>query len=355
MSPLSSPRRSTVSVHIMGRDEQHPTISDVARAAGVSRAVVSRVLRDDPGLHVRPATRERVLAAAAELDYVPNHSAQALRWASPGALALIVHEITNPLYAEIMDGAQRAAFEAGYVVLVTEARDMARNEAAFRRLVGSRRIEGVVFQSGGAPEDTSIKRISRARLPTIVINAETTADTVVLDDVAAGRVAAEHLLELGHREIGYLGGLSTQRWNPRRRQGLVAALAGAGLRLNPRWTLEAGWDEKGGHDAMQRLLSRPSRPTAILVGNVMAALGALAAAQNAGVRVPSDLSIVTIHDTWFARLTSPPLTAVKVPLYEMAYAGVESLLQLLRGGSSQALVISDPPPELIQRGSTAPP
>jgi DNA-binding LacI/PurR family transcriptional regulator len=106
---------------------------------------------------------------------------------------------------------------------------------------------------------------------------------------------------------------------------------------------------------MQRLLSRPSRPTAILVGNVMAAVGALAAAQNAGVRVPSDLSIVTIHDTRFARLTSPPLTAVKVPLYEMAYAGVELLLQLLRGGSSQALVISDPPPELIQRGSTAPP
>ena len=117
--------------------------------------MVSRVLRDDPGLHVRPETRERVLAAAVRLDYVPNHTAQALRWASPGALALILHEITNPLYAEIVDGAQRAAFEAGYVVLVTEARDLARNEAAFKRLVGSRRIEGVVFQSGGAPEDAA--------------------------------------------------------------------------------------------------------------------------------------------------------------------------------------------------------
>lgn len=340
------------------RDRPRPsTILDVARAAGVSRAVVSRVLREDPELRVRAATRERVLRWARELDYVPNQSARALRMASSGALGLILHDVTNPLYAGILKGAQEAADRAGYVVLLADAGELARNQEAFRRLLRGQRIDGALFQAGGFAGDATIRSIAAARLPTVLINSEAapTTGSVVIDDVAAGRVAAAHLLELGHRKVAFLGGRGASEQGARRRHGVTQALAGAGIALAPEWALDAGWDEPGGREAMVALLARPDRPTAVVVANVMAAIGALAEARESGVSVPGELSVVAIHDLRFAELTTPPLTAVELPLRAMASAGVELLLRLIRGGEPEEIVVADPPPRLIRRSSTAPP
>jgi DNA-binding LacI/PurR family transcriptional regulator len=319
--------------------------------------VVSRVLREDPQLRVRAATRERVLRWARELDYVPNQSARALRMASSGALGLILHDLTNPLYAGILKGAQEAADHAGYVVLLADADELARNQDAFRRLLRGQRIDGALFQAGGFAGDATVRSIAAARLPTVLINSDAAPATgsVVIDDVAAGRVAATHLLELGHRRVAFLGGRGGSEQGARRRRGVTTTLAGAGIALAPEWVLDAGWDEAGGREAMAALLARPERPTAVVVANVMAAIGALAGAREYGARVPGELSIVAIHDLRFAELTTPSLTAVELPLRAMASAGVELLLRLIQGGEPEEIVVVDPPPRLIRRDSTAPP
>lgn len=338
-------------------DGRPPTISDVAREAGVTGAIVSRVLSGDARLRVRPETRDRVLRAAAKLDYVPNHTARALRLATSGALGLILHDVTNPLYNEILQGAQQAASAAGYVVLLGDANELAHNEAAFRRLLGSRRMDGVLFQAGGFENDAAIRRMSRARLPTVLINSERGAGSgsVVVDDVGAGVAAAEHLLALGHREIGFLGGLVTSQQDQRRREGVAATLLGAGLGLRREWIGEGGWDEPAGRRGMRALLDGSARrPSGIVVANVMAAIGALGEARRLGVAVPEQFSMVAIHDTWFAEHTSPPLTAVRLPLAALGRQGVEMLLRLIEGGEPQSIVITDPP-RLVARASTAPP
>jgi DNA-binding LacI/PurR family transcriptional regulator len=331
------------------------TIQDVAAAAGVSAAIVSRVLSGDTKLRVREETRRRVLDAATTLDYVPNHTAQALRLASSGAIGLILHDVTNPLYAEILKGAHRAADQAGYVVLLVEADELGRKEATFRRILGSGRIDGALFQAGGFEDDAAIRRIAQRRLPTVLINSYSAAGTgsVVLDDVAAGAVAARHLLALGHRDIGFVGGLTHSHQGRRRRRGVSLAMAEAGVRLRRRWTVEGGWNHEGGQRAFRTLLSREGRPTAIVVANVMAAIGVLYEARALGVRIPEEASVIGIHDTWFAMHATPPLTTVRVPLAEMGRRSVLLLLEMLAGGAPRSIVVRDPLPAVAERGSTA--
>lgn len=341
----------------MGKHHKHYKISDVAREAGVTPAIVSRVTSKDPTLRVRAETRERVLEAASRLAYVPNPAARSLRLATSGALGLIVHEVMDPLYTHILRGAQHAADAAGYVVLLGDADELARNEEMFKRLLGSGRIDGLIFQGWGFAEDASIEQIARARLPTVLMNSQSEAATgsVVLDDVNAGGVAARHLMDLGHHAIGFLGGLPGAHRERRRLEGVARALAEGGLPCPSQWVMEAGWEVVDGRDGMRALLSRCPRPGGIVVASVVAAIGALAAARDMDVAVPDELSIVAIHDTWFANHTSPPLTAVELPLYELGKGAVELLLDLLEGGPPRAIVITEPAPRLILRGSTASP
>ncbi len=331
------------------------TVADVAKAAGVSPAIVSRVINDDETLRIRVDTRQRVLRAAKTLDYTPNVAARALRLATSGALCLVVHDVAHPLHGETLRGAQMQADNAGYVVLLGDAEELAQNPVAYENLLSSRRVDGVVLHLSGRSVDARLRRVAEARLPSVLINSRIRGrSSVIIDDEAAAALATEHLVGLGHRRIGFVSGVAASDRSRRRLRGLELVLDSHGLELEPEWIYTGGWDEPAGHEAVARLLRQRNRPTAVVVANVMAGVGALAACRDHGLSVPRDLSVVAIHDTWFTEHTSPPLTTVKTPLKEMGSAAVELLIEMLNGGARRSIVLREPPPQLVLRNSTEP-
>jgi DNA-binding LacI/PurR family transcriptional regulator len=333
------------------------TVTDVAKAAGVTAAVVSRVLNGDETLRVRAETRERVLAAAKQLDYTPNVSARSLRMASSGAICLIVRDIANPIHAATLQGAQRSAERSKRVVLLADVTEFDRHPDRLRSMIDSRRIDGLVLHLTGGKADASIRRVAAPRLPTVIINSNVRgpAGSVSIDDAAAARLATEHLLELGHREIAMITGLLDSDRSQRRQQGVEDALRGHRLSLRPEWLLEGGFDEPVGRAAARALLAGADRPTAVVVANVMAGIGVLAACRELSVRVPQELSVIALLDTWFCDHTSPPLTVVDVPIREMGARAVDLLVDMIEGRPRESVVLRDPPPRLVVRASTAPP
>ncbi|WP_338182444.1 LacI family DNA-binding transcriptional regulator [Candidatus Dormiibacter inghamiae] len=343
-------------MHLNLRSARVVRISDVAHHAGVTAAVVSRVLSGDNGLRIREETRQRVLEAAAALDYTPNRAAQTLRLATSGAIGLIEHDVSNPLHAETVRGAQRSAGAAGYVTLLADAEELAADEAAYKELLASGRIDGVVLHLGGWEADDALRKLAESRLPTVLINSQlrTGAGSVVLQDEQAAEVATCRLLDQGHTRIGFLGGISRSAQSKRRLNGVRRTLQRVGLELPNNWLLEAGFDQQSGRRAMSELLAMRCTPTGLVVANVMAAIGALAAAHDHGVLIPQDLSVIAIHDSWVAEHTCPPLTTVRLPLFHLGEAAVQLLVLLIQGAERKHIVLRDPPPRLIERGSVGP-
>lgn len=331
------------------------SITDVARAAGVTPAVVSRVLNGDPTLHVRAQTRERVLAAVRELDYTPSHAARALRHSKSNALGLAVHDMSNPVYGEIIIGAQKATTDAGYVLLLADIDGLARGDETFRRAVQGGAIDGLLLQRAGTYSDRKIVEAATTRIPTVLINDRSSKlASVALDDVGGSRLATQHLIDLGHSRIGHLRIGGTNRSGARVR-GWRQALTGAGLVPDERWEVHGGYSMSTGYQGMRTLLSLSELPTGVVAGNVLAGIGALTAVRDAGLSVPDDLSIVAFHDIPYTAHLVPPLTAVAMPLRELGAASVTLLIERLAGGAPRRVVVHDPRPELIVRGSTAPP
>ena len=333
------------------------TVTDVAREAGVSVAVVSRVLNGDQELRVRDATRARVHAAAERLRYTPNTSARALRLASAGAICLVVKDLANPIHAAVLAGAQASAEQSGRATLLADADELSLHPERLRGMLDSRRVDGLVMHLPGIRGDATLRKIAQERVPTVVINSRVRppAGSVILDDAAASLLATSHLIELGHRKIGVVTALAASDRSQRRRRGVEHALAAHGLSLDPAWVLEAGFDVAAGHAAGRRLLALEPRPTAVVVLNVMAAIGVLAACREDAVAVPQELSVVGLIDTWVCDHSAPPLTVVDMPIRELGARAVALLTEMIDGGPPRSLLISKPAPRLVVRSSTAAP
>jgi len=334
-----------------------PTVYDVARAAGVTAAVVSRVLNGDETLRVRPDTRERVLEAVKALDYTPNNSARALRLASSGTICLVVNDVGNPIHASTLRGAQASAESSRRVVLLADAHEFERHPERLRAMVDSRRVDGLLMHLSGVRHDRSMQRVAEARVPTVIMNSRVRgpAGSVSLDDAAATRLATDHLLDLGHTKVAMVTGLAGSDRSQRRQRGVLDALSARGLALRPEWLIVGGFDEPRGYTAGKQLLGLPRRPTAVVAANVMAGVGVLAACHELGVDVPGELSVIALIDTWFCDHTNPPLTVVDMPMTEMGAKAFELVLEMIEGSPRQSIVLRQPAPRLVVRASTGPP
>lgn len=334
------------------------TLADVARASGVTTSIVSRVLNGDPTLRVRPETRQRVLAKVRELDYSPNVAARSLRTARTGAIGLIVPDVTNPIYAEILHGAEARARTDDHAILLGSADDLGSTGRLYTDLVRGGRIDGVLLQRMNDVDDETLRHLVMGSddVPTVLMNSRLDGlpGSVILDDAAGARTATEHLLAAGHRRIAHIGGPAIVDSAQRRRDGFIEAMVDTGNEPPPAHVVMAGYTVETGHRAMVRLLALKERPTGIVVANLTAATGALRAAKEAGVRVPHDVSVVAIHEAWFAAHTDPPLTTIRMPLRELGDSAVRAVLNRLDGGGPADEVVDQPPPRVIVRASTAP-
>ena len=332
------------------------TLSDVAARAGVSVSAVSRVLTDAPSTRVSVATRDRIKAAASDLDYHPNFAGRALRSSRSNVILLIVPDLTNALFTALMQGVEDAARERNYMVMLARAEAMHQGDDTIQNLVGEGRVDGMLVQLGDTTSAEDLAAFTDVKIPLVFINSFETGHTgaVVLENKRAAAIATEHLIGLGHQRIGLITGGSKTFTALERSRGFLDTMQAASLPVNPAHMRALGYEPRLGRQAFREIMSQENPPTALLVANINAAIGGLAEARTMGLRVPEDVSVVAIHDAWTAENTWPPLTTVKLPLYELGRRAVQSFWECLDIGTSKNTIITDPAPELVVRESTGP-
>lgn len=332
------------------------TLVDVAKAAGVDKAVVSRVVNDDPTLVIRPDTRDRVKAAIDDLGYRPNLAARSLRTARARSLGLVIPDFSNPVYAEIITGAETEAIKRGYVLMAGSSASVGGSSQRYLDLLGEGRVDALLV-AGGSMTAGDQEWLQKQGLPWLMLNNRSrsrgVARYVVLEDAKAARLAVGHLLGLGHTRIAHVAGPARADTATRRKQGYLQQMRAAGLDVPPSLIASGDYTPAGGRQAVDQLLAAASPPTAVFVANVASAIGVLDGLRESGLSVPDDVSVVAVHDLPLAAHLSPPLTTVSMPLRRLGARGVELLL------STEATDVvkeklSDHI-ELVVRESTAPP
>jgi LacI family transcriptional regulator len=335
------------------------SITEVARLAGVSTATASRVVSasDYP---VSAATRERVLEAARTLDYVPNALARGLLKSRVPVVAVIVHDITDPYFSEVVRGVEDGASSAGYLVITCSSERDAERERSYVRLLRSMRAAAVVFAGSGMDDPAENAEIERHLAAmqadgaaVVHLSPHALGEPDVGVDNAAGiadMVAA--LVRLGHRRIGFLAGPRALYVARERLSGYRQGLADAGLAFDPRLVVHTAFDRDGGALGVDLLRAGDVRFTAICCANDLLALGALQRLAALGIDVPSEVSVAGFDDISTAALTAPSLSTVRLPLREMGRRGFEHADRLLAGERPDRTRL---PTEVVLRDSTAAP
>jgi LacI family transcriptional regulator len=334
------------------------SITDVARLAGVSTATVSRVVSAAP-YAVSAATRERVLDAARELDYVPNALARGLLKSYIPVVGVIVHDITDPYFSEVVRGVEDAASKGGFLVVTCSSDRDPEREHSYVRLLRSMRAATLIFAGSGLDEpglNTEMRRHTAAMraygAAVVHLSPHAFGEAEVGIDNAAGiATMIGALVGLGHRHIAFLAGPTSLFVARQRLAGYRRGLEAAGIPFDPRLVMSTGFNQEGGTVAIDRLLAGEAPFTAVCAANDLLALGALRRLGELGIDVPGRISVAGFDDIQTAALTSPRLSTVRLPLHEIGRRGFEYAAQVLDGGRPPREVL---PTELVMRGSTGP-
>jgi DNA-binding LacI/PurR family transcriptional regulator len=346
MEPL--PRRRTVQESVV-------TIADVAAYAGVGAGTVSRVLNDSP--QVSEATRARVLEAIDELQYQPSTLARALSRGRSHTLGVVVPFFTHASAVERLRGVVAELDGSRYDVVLFNVESPVHRDEHFRNLTRRDRADGLLVLSLPPPE-RELHRLLDAGVPVVLVDAECKGvPSITTDDVEGGRIAARHLVELGHTRIGFIGDDPNNRFgftaSAKREHGYRNVLADAGLRVRRGYVRYGSHDRTVARRLAAKLLAQRDRPTAVFASSDVQALGVIGAARDAGMTVPGDVSVVGFDDIEISGYAG--LTTVRQPLYESGRLGARVLLEALEGGGSPMPVRHELPLELIVRSTTSPP
>jgi DNA-binding LacI/PurR family transcriptional regulator len=333
------------------------TIRDVAKKAGVGLGTVSRVLNNSP--LVSKETRQRVLAIIEELDYSPNPIARRLSTGKTQTIAVITPWFTRPAFVERLRGIESSLAESTYDLIIYNVETPERRDACFAEVPRRERVDGVIIVALN-PRDADIPHLQSADVPIVLVDANHPSldsfNRVVVDDVAGGRAATQHLIDLGHRRIGFVGDLLDIRFNftssPDRYLGFRQALDQAGIPFIPDYYALGKHGRFEARRLAEEMLALETPPTAIFAASDTQAMGIIEAARDAKVPVPEQLSIVGYDDVEMAEFLG--LTTVRQMLYESGERGVQLLLRTLAKPAAEPRS-EIMPTELIVRATAAPP
>lgn len=334
--------------------EKPPTLKDVASLARVDPSVVSRLMNGDERLRLSASTRARVLDAVETLGYRSNLTARGLKTGRSLLIGLLVPDFANPVYADIIRGAQEAAEAVDYSLILGSVNAPADGGEWLDRLLKAGRVDGVLFASA-VLEDPLMAEIAGSDRRILVLNRliPGVRSAVVVDDAAGSRLAASHLLALGHRRLVVIAGPRAVETTSRRTEGFREELLAAGVE-EPLVRYAEAVSADAGYAATRQLLEEGSEHTAIFASTLTIGVGALEALRDHGRSVPEDVSVVALNDGGLARHVTPALTTVAMPNRAMGRVAVEQLLERIEGGAQdRQVVVNDPPPRLVVRDSTA--
>jgi len=304
--------------------ERRPTIKDVAKRAGVSPTTVSRVLNNEELNHMRPETKQRVLRALEELDYVPVKAARVLRRRLAGVIALLLPDISNPFFASLARGVATVAFKENASAIICDSEHSPEKEARYLDMLLQEGVDGVIFVPVNQPNREKLQRLCRFGVKIVFADRRIKGwPSVEADNLGGAYKLAQYVLSLGYTRIAYIAGPANVSTSEDRLKGFVAAMKKANISpvkiIRGEFTFEAGY-------ALAHQILHEHSVDVIMCGNDLMALGALYAAIELGLRVPSDLGIAGFDQIIYANLLHPPLTTARVPAFEIGQKAAEALL-----------------------------
>jgi LacI family transcriptional regulator len=323
---------------------------DIARVAGVSQSTVSRVMNRDP--RISEATQARVEQAMARLGYRPNAAARTLITGRSNLMGLVVSNITNPFYPELIEAIAAAAAEHDYTVVLCNTQENEDLQLTMLDLLIEHQVDGAILSSPLRNSAVEIGRRGLDRVPLVTVNRQMHGqrlDAVHLDNIAAGKLVARHLWDLGHRRIAFIGGLPSASTNSDRLAGVRSALRRLGTPLPRDLVRNAEFTWRHGYAAAKALLDQPDRPTAIICADDLLALGVMDAATDLHLEIPRDLALVGFDDIPTAALRQVALTTVRQPVAEMGRRAVDLLMSRITGTAAADPVDVVLAPQLVVR------
>jgi len=326
-------------------------MQDIADIAGVSLSTVSRALADST--RVKLETRQRIQKLADDLGYLPNAIARGLATSRTYTLGVVVRDIADPFMAELVRTIDKIVREVGFTLLLVNCDADPRQELAAIKELRQKRVDGIIVPDI-VVGDQSLPLLERMGIPVVLINRKQYPFTIGTDNVAAARLGVEHLLDLGHTRIAYIGSNAVREDDGDRRAGYEQALRNHHLTPDPALMIDPQADPPdGGAVSFEQLFTLDEPPTAIFCFDDMTALGVISRASAAGVRIPDDVSVLGFDDISLAPFFSPPLTTIAQQKDEIARLAVEMTLRLLDEPASPGP--STLPGTLVIRHSTAAP
>ncbi|GHW80723.1 Ribose operon repressor [Vibrio cholerae] len=327
------------------------TMKDIARLAGVSTSTVSHVI--NKSRFVSDEIAERVNNAAQQLNYAPSALARSLKMNRTKTIGMLVTTSTNPFFGEVVKGVERSCYHQGYnLILCNTEGDNQRMKASINTLL-QKRVDGLLLMCSTLEGERLDVFDRYPDIPVVVMDWGPilfASDKIQDNSLQGGYMAAKHLIECGHREIGCITGPLIRHQAQMRYEGYKRALAEAGIAINPDWIVESDFECEGGYQAFEKLYERGKLPSALFVSNDMMAMGVIQAASQRGLRVPDDLSLIGYDDVHIAKFMTPALTTIHQPKYRLGKAAIDTLLYRLENPDTTAQVVQLEP-TLVVRNS----
>lgn len=327
------------------------TMKDIARLAGVSTSTVSHVI--NKSRFVSDEIAERVNNAAQQLNYAPSALARSLKMNRTKTIGMLVTTSTNPFFGEVVKGVERSCYHRGYnLILCNTEGDNQRMKASINTLL-QKRVDGLLLMCSTLEGERLDVFDRYPDIPVVVMDWGPilfASDKIQDNSLQGGYMAAKHLIECGHKEIGCITGPLIRHQAQMRYEGYKRALAEAGIAINPDWIVESDFECEGGYQAFEKLYERGKLPSSLFVCNDMMAMGVIQAASQRGLRVPDDLSLIGYDDVHIAKFMTPALTTIHQPKYRLGKAAVDTLLYRLENPDTTAQVVQLEP-TLVVRSS----
>ncbi|WP_330634630.1 LacI family DNA-binding transcriptional regulator [Anaerovorax sp. IOR16] len=311
------------------------TMKDIAKEAGVSIATVSMIC-NNKDKNISEATRTRILELIAKRGYVPNVMARSLVTKKTKTIGLIIPDITNPFFPEIARGAEDMASKSGYSVIYCNTDDKIKRQDNYIKILTEKMVDGIIFAHSAEKAEADFNKF---RIPIVLIDRDSKADNVVgrvlVDNEAASMAGVSYLIQQGYKKIAYIAGSMKTKTAQDRLAGYRRALMEHGMPYDLKWVKKGSYRSQWGYDAIQEFEKESLSFDAIFCGNDLIAIGAIKALKEKGIYVPKDVGILGFDDVYLAQMTTPPLTTIRQPKYEMGYRAAELLIDVIEKEKKQ--------------------
>jgi len=326
------------------------TIKDVAKLAGVHPSTVSRVINNDS--RISEKTKNKVIYVINKLGYTPNAIARGLKTKRTNTIGMLIPDITNPFFADLARGVEDAASENGFNVILCNSDEKLEKERTYLEILKEKRVDGLILGSVHI-KDKSIFRLEKIKYPYILVSRDIEGldkNCIIVNDIAGGTMATEHLIKLGHRRIAHITGPLKVKSAINRLEGYGIALKKNHIEYKEELVEEGDFRIAGGYKAMKKLLKLSELPTAIFAANDLLAVGAMQAIQKRKYHIPKDFCIIGFDDIKLASFVYPTLSTIRQPMMEMGALAVKMLLRIIeeREFNQRKIVLK---PKLIVRES----